>query len=543
MPNCRRLFHSPIIKYSTILVRHVATDKRAFYLLNTTSQGPQIYELVAGSGSERTKWMKHITELATASQKPLDQLGLEKNKSAVRSESFRETPSSPRLDRTDRQNSSPPEGFNIPQNSPGESSPDTRPGPITPSVPKKRLQRVEILKIVDSPPMVDPSQVVVNQARIMVAAPVTTPLEKLKQKDEEVSRILDEKQKLITEILDINEDEFDTVADVAGTRGGERDARDILLAALAQARSLTSFVNSNLRVTEEDLVTRRDTFDSSGAQLVQITTSMNHHLTDLLSLMADRDTERDSLRRELAKCQDQIRGFFRPDSASGAAPVSAGSSSRPTSFISVESDGGAESSGSGDGARPHSLLSYSSDNFPLEADTDPDTRSQVRSRHQCRGKNSCVMSDILLQTSPLCEAVNGLTSHGGTDIDLTPTEEAAPSPGPASAAVCDSRVTSDSDGEEILVTASTQVTQLRTYQGWIGLCVLFPNLSRRICDVINRTRMLFLINETWDCHRNFYGDYPSLSCYKWQIIAMIFDTYSFYMSNVYCIVLCFLGHR
>ena len=74
---------------------------------------------------------------------------------------------------------------------------------------------------------------------------------------------------------------------------------------------------------------------------------------------------------ELAKCQDQIRGLC---------PVSnAGSSSRPTSFISVESDTGAESSGSGDGARPHSLLSYSSDNFPLEADTDPDTRSQVRS--------------------------------------------------------------------------------------------------------------------------------------------------------------------
>ena len=374
MPNCRRLFHSPIIKYSTILVRHVATDKRAFYLLNTTSQGPQIYELVAGSGSERTKWMKHITELATTSQKPLDQLGLEKNKnSAVRSESYREAPSSPRLERTDRQNSSPPEGFNIPQNSPGEISPDNRPGPSTPSVPKKRLQRVEILKIVDSPPMVDPSQVVVNQARIMMAAPVTTPLEKLKQKDEEVSRILDEKQKLIGEILDINEDEFDTVADVASSRGGERDARDILLAALAQARSLTSFVNTNLRVTEEDLVTRRDTVDTSGAQLVQITTSMNHHLTDLLSLMADRDTERDSLRRELAKCQDQIRGLC---------PVSAGSSSRPTSFISVESDTGAESSGSGDGARPHSLLSYSSDNFPLEADTDPDTRSQVRSRHR-----------------------------------------------------------------------------------------------------------------------------------------------------------------
>ena len=52
----RRLFHSPIIKFSTMLVRFdhkhflstktfnysfrpVATDKRAFYLLNTTERG------------------------------------------------------------------------------------------------------------------------------------------------------------------------------------------------------------------------------------------------------------------------------------------------------------------------------------------------------------------------------------------------------------------------------------------------------------------------------------------------------------------------
>ena len=38
-PTDRRLFHSPIIKFSTMLVRPVATDKRAFYLLNTTERG------------------------------------------------------------------------------------------------------------------------------------------------------------------------------------------------------------------------------------------------------------------------------------------------------------------------------------------------------------------------------------------------------------------------------------------------------------------------------------------------------------------------
>ena len=367
-------------------MRHVATDKRAFYLINTTVQGPQIYELVAGSMSERTKWIKHITEASKVGQgmpgkvkSEPDQLGVvDKNKGTQRSESFREQPSSPRLERTDRQNSSPPEGFNIPQKTDSSLPP-------TPTPPKKPLQRVEILKIVDSPPMVDPSQVVVNQARVMVADPVVTPFEKLKQKDDEVSRILDEKQKLISEILDINEDEFDTIADVAANNNtSTRDAKDILLAALSQARSLTSFVNSSLKVTEQDLVTARSSpsrdHDSSpghhsslvtpgpsGAQLVQITTSMNQHLTDLLAIMQERDSEREVLRRELSRCQDQIRGFFRSDSTRSFP-------SRPDSFISIESDTGGEGE-----TDQRGLLSYSSDNVPGGDTTDTDDNSpQVR---------------------------------------------------------------------------------------------------------------------------------------------------------------------
>ena len=74
-----KLCHSPVIKFSTMLVRPVATgkktlfflirnlprmvthatslfsDKRAFYLLNTTTNGPQIYELVASSTADRTQ--------------------------------------------------------------------------------------------------------------------------------------------------------------------------------------------------------------------------------------------------------------------------------------------------------------------------------------------------------------------------------------------------------------------------------------------------------------------------------------------------------
>ena len=44
------------------------------------------------------------------------------------------------------------------------------------------MQRVEILKIVDSPPMIEPSQVVVNKAQVLVADPIVTPFEMLRQK-------------------------------------------------------------------------------------------------------------------------------------------------------------------------------------------------------------------------------------------------------------------------------------------------------------------------------------------------------------------------
>ena len=374
----RRLFHSPIIKYSTMLVRPVATDKRAFYLLNTTERGPQIYELVATTMNERAKWMKHITEAGLKKPGPGQAWeGKVKPASLERPGSFKER-GSPKLERVDRQNSSPPEGFNLSKKTEAPCSPES-PGTQTPPGPKKRLQRVEILKIVDSPPMVDPSQVVVNSATVLVADPVITPLEKLKQKDVEVSRILEEKQKLISEILSINEDDFDLIADVASNNTESRDARDILLAALGQAKSLTSLVNTNLKVTEEDLLVRsapaRDALlCPGGSQLVQITASMNHHLTDLLAVMQEKDDEREMLRAELTKCQDQIKGFCRSDSTrsfpSQVSQVSSLVSSRPNSFISIESDPADLSD-----QRPNSLLSFSSDNCVI--DTDEETSFEV----------------------------------------------------------------------------------------------------------------------------------------------------------------------
>lgn len=57
---------SPIVKLSTVLVRHNAAEKDSLYLVNTSQNGAQMYNLVAPSSTERKLWCKHISEAVEA---------------------------------------------------------------------------------------------------------------------------------------------------------------------------------------------------------------------------------------------------------------------------------------------------------------------------------------------------------------------------------------------------------------------------------------------------------------------------------------------
>lgn len=57
---------SPIVKLSTVLVRHNAAEKDSLYLVNTSEKGAQMYNLVAPSFAERKLWCKHISEAVEA---------------------------------------------------------------------------------------------------------------------------------------------------------------------------------------------------------------------------------------------------------------------------------------------------------------------------------------------------------------------------------------------------------------------------------------------------------------------------------------------
>ncbi|NXX42837.1 ARHGB factor, partial [Tricholaema leucomelas] len=53
---------SPVLKLNSVLIRSVATDKRALFIICTSELGPQIYELVALTSSEKHTWMELLEE-------------------------------------------------------------------------------------------------------------------------------------------------------------------------------------------------------------------------------------------------------------------------------------------------------------------------------------------------------------------------------------------------------------------------------------------------------------------------------------------------
>ncbi|NXB36838.1 ARHGB factor, partial [Eulacestoma nigropectus] len=53
---------SPVLKLNSVLIRSVATDKRALFIICTSELGPQIYELVAQTSSEKNTWMELLEQ-------------------------------------------------------------------------------------------------------------------------------------------------------------------------------------------------------------------------------------------------------------------------------------------------------------------------------------------------------------------------------------------------------------------------------------------------------------------------------------------------
>ncbi|XP_075211643.1 rho guanine nucleotide exchange factor 2 isoform X3 [Lycorma delicatula] len=346
---------SPVIKVSTVLVRPNAVDNTALFLVNTSQNGAQIYDLVATSSSEKRKWFKHFSEAAeaykqrdgrnrkadaaaaaAAAQHELDAAAdQDKTKDSEESANPNELLSPPRTT-NGPENDSPspnsdttplPSGESTPQASPSPSSalPDT-PEPVTKKLgeglsPSPCLGRkaAEPLRLTTAEnPLIQPSEVLVSQRPVLTAEPVLTPLEKLRRKDEAIRQALVEKQQLVADILHIPREEFETIAELAGEPATDKEASELVLAAVNQANQLSAVVNEALRVTEEEAVSAGATDPVarcnrmpgiSPHRLQTIASALNTQLTQLLNIMAERDEERERLRRELQRSREQIHAM------------------------------------------------------------------------------------------------------------------------------------------------------------------------------------------------------------------------------------------
>ncbi|MEQ2284254.1 hypothetical protein AMECASPLE_019716, partial [Ameca splendens] len=65
VPDAKQMF-SPVIKLNTVLVRPVATENKAFFVLSMSENGVQMYELMAQTVSDRRTWQCLITQCADA---------------------------------------------------------------------------------------------------------------------------------------------------------------------------------------------------------------------------------------------------------------------------------------------------------------------------------------------------------------------------------------------------------------------------------------------------------------------------------------------
>ncbi|CAK9805241.1 Rho guanine nucleotide exchange factor 12 [Anthophora quadrimaculata] len=350
---------SPIVKVSTVLVRHNAVDKNSLYLVNTSQNGAQIYDLVAASPAERKLWCKHISEAAEA-YKARDKQGRRPTPPTTLPEEpgpMIEDPSSTEHDnipdKTDQEQEQ--------ESEQKESVQDTSVGQEgeTPNTPGPDITRTEQVIQQQQPPntseppttgtgkplrlvtctqasLIDPLEVHVEVPPVHVAEPVLTPIECLRRKDEIIKQALIEKQLLVADILNIPKEDFEHVADMASEPSSmEKEPAELILAAISQANQLVGMLNSALNVSETETVlasrgasalTTPPSCEATGcpsprmhlhpqqpaisiASLQPVCHSLTSQLSQLLEIIKEREDERETLRKELRRSRERLHAL------------------------------------------------------------------------------------------------------------------------------------------------------------------------------------------------------------------------------------------
>ncbi|XP_018395362.1 PREDICTED: rho guanine nucleotide exchange factor 11 isoform X4 [Cyphomyrmex costatus] len=350
---------SPIVKLSTVLVRHNAAEKDSLYLVNTSENGAQMYNLVAPSSAERKLWCKHISE-AVEAYKARDRQGRRSTPSATLAEEpthSMEDASSSGVEAdgitVEKDQLQDRELRDLGQNTAGmqehdEEMPETTTVTGTPTTEytQQRIQSTESpttgmtesLRMVTCTQLslIDPLEVHVEAPPVHVAEPILTPIECLRRKDEIIKEALREKQLLMAEILNIPKEDFEHVADIASEPSiVEKEPAELILAAITQTDQLMGMLNSSLNISETETVFAScgsSTLSFSGCEatgcpplrshshpqqsvmgmmqpICYYLTSQLSQLSQLLEIVKEREEEREKLRKELRRSRERIHAL------------------------------------------------------------------------------------------------------------------------------------------------------------------------------------------------------------------------------------------
>ncbi|CAB4011601.1 rho guanine nucleotide exchange factor 11-like isoform X1 [Paramuricea clavata] len=337
--------HSPVLKLSTVLTRNVATDKKAFFVVGTSDIGPQIYELVAATMVERKNWFKNITEAIEtckgkergrrnavvvtstmkASSDVLDQENGEsepKEKDDVESEKNdnektedgikKESDASEEKEKDSEESSEPLSKdhlhLDIPSRDRSPSVDDLK-NEISVDSPRKNVHSdapvfsddfdtdgsTEGFKKNSPDDCSDASE---GSSRSSVEL-----IELLKQKDEEIRKLLDEKSRLVEEIRGTSSSEG--LATYGLDSDKSQDARNLVVDSILEANHITDAVTSILSPSEKALNAEENPLPPQ-QQLATSTAKLNECLTRLLNVIADRDMNREKLQCDLQYYKAQI---------------------------------------------------------------------------------------------------------------------------------------------------------------------------------------------------------------------------------------------
>ncbi|KAK4873317.1 hypothetical protein RN001_015346 [Aquatica leii] len=337
---------APIIKTSTLLVRANAASKSSLFLVNTSSQNSQMYDLLARDSTERDTWFKHISDAAEAyNRREGKSKRSEPTPDTEDSETLQDLPSvrdvSERAEHvggdvasaTDSDSCGPSgDGSNRNSDVMEEDrdkllSQDDGEGTNPNEIPGGGL----LMKLVaDDWPLVQPAEVHVAVLPVHTAEPVLTPFEQIRRKDEEIRRALTEKEGLVADLLSIPRENYQLIADIASDEtfkkaNIDREPSEVVLAALYQAEQLLVAVNDSLNISEADAAVANGGRHASCASNENLVTKQNNHvpvvpvhriqgiatalssqLTTLLSIIEYRDKEREWLRKEIQRTREQL---------------------------------------------------------------------------------------------------------------------------------------------------------------------------------------------------------------------------------------------